>query len=985
MSTSRWTRVDAIFAGALTLPVSERDDFVRRACADDPELRREVDELLEAAESADTYFEGITPSAGLDRESLAPPPELEMGQEIGAYRLVRLLGRGGMGAVYLAERADGQFEQRVAIKIVQPSRVRGGDLIQRFLRERQILARLQHPHIARLYDGGVTPGGQPYLVMEYVEGEPITDYCDAHALSVAERVGLLRDVGLAVQHAHRNLIIHRDLKPSNILVTGDGEVKLLDFGIAKLLEEDPEVTATRTGGSLMTPAYAAPEQVRGGDVTTATDVYALGVLLYELLTGLRPHGAAGTTPNEMARAVLEETVPAPSTMLETLPPGAGEGEPASPDTVPSLGSVARARATRPERLWRLLSGDLDRICLMALRKEPERRYGSAQALVDDLQRHLDGHPVVARPDTLGYRARKFVSRHRAGVVAAAVVFVSLLGGLGAALWQAGIAGREAAKTREVSDFVLGLFEVSDPDAALGEDLSVRDLLLRGAERIDTELADQPDVQAEMYSVVGPIFTRLGLYDDARPLLEKAVDLLRAREGAASAAHAEAVHELGHLEQVAGNLERADSLYAAAIGWYERAPGAHRLEIGRVRQDQGQVAESLNQHGAADSLFRLARAGLVAGGAEPLGLLVLDLKHAEVLHVDGRTAAADSLYESIVERRADLPEERSLALAQTLMLIGQRASYGGDLDRAEPMIRNAIELRRTALGDRHRDVALGMTELAQVIWARGRREEALAMKREAIDILRETLGPENPDYAMQLGSLAVMVNWSGDVEQAVGLLEETERIQAETLGENHFHLAMTRRNLGRSLMSLGRYEEALPRLEAALRGWIAAQGDQEFFTGPARLDLVKTYAALGNRSAADSVLAAVMTRYREAPPQGAGLGDALLVEAGLHGSDGDLGEAVVLATRAIESYTDNGVDEAGLEMARARSALGGHLLDLERFDEAEPLLLEAHRALVDLRGAENRDALASSELLARLYRAWGRPEQAARFADTGGGS
>ena len=941
MPTSRWSRVDAVFSGALELPADERASYVEQACAGDAELRREVEELLRAADSADTLIDRLAPQIDPPRHPPAPESPVPDGMDIGAYRVVRLLGEGGMGAVYLAERADGQFEQQVAIKIVRPSRLRGGELVQRFVRERQILARLQHPNIARLYDGGVTPDGLPFLVMEYVEGRPITEYCDSGGLSIDRRVRLLQDVGRAVQYAHRNLVIHRDLKPSNILVTGDGEVKLLDFGIAKLLAEDEDPERTRTG-PVMTPAYAAPEQVAGADVTTATDVYTLGVLLFELLAGHRP--------NEDA-----------------------------PDADDDRAGVHPA------------GGDLDLICRMALRDEPERRYPSAQALVDDLQRYADGHPVTARPDSLRYRTRKFVTRHRGGVAAAALILVSLVAGLGAALWQSGIARHEAATAREVSDFALGLFEVSDPDAALeAGDLTVRDLLLRGAERIDEELAGQPEVQAEMYSVVGPIFRRLGMYDDARPLLLRAVELQGATSGRESVAYAAAVHELGLLETAAGETERADSLLMVALDLYERADGRHDLEIGRVLGDLALVERTENREEIADSLFRLARAALARGGAPADEVYALSLAHAEILHMLGKTASADSVYTEVVDRAAELSADSSLALARTLALSGQRASFEGDLERARQLLQNAIDLRRAALGDRHHDVAMAMSAMAGVLMDEGRLDEAIAMREEAVAMLEETVGPRHVDYAMTLGALGVLQVRAGEFERAAETFDQTERIQEETLGDGHFHLAMTRRNYGRTLMSLERYDDAVPRFELAIEGWIAAQGDQDFFTGPTRVDLARAYRQVGREAEADSVLERLLVRYRETPPGGSGLGDVLLLKSRLAASAGDREEAVSLAREAIAEYERQGITlervgqrdaGEGIQRARAEVALGEYLLDLGRFTDAEPHLVAAYEAIETGRGPDGPDAAEAREPLARLYRETGRPEEAARL--TGG--
>ncbi len=492
MSGDRRRLIDQLFDQVLDSPPEAREEILARAEREDPDLRRELESLLAAHE----HPAGILDSPG-PLDALGLPPSLEDASiasaplRIGIYRVVRELGRGGMGVVFLAERDDGHFFRQVAIKVIG-----GGlsaDLRARFEAERQILASLDHPNIARLYDGGVTPDGHPYLVMEYVPGLPIDEYCRVHRLDVSERVRLFCTAARAVHEAHRSLVVHRDLKPSNILVTRDGEVKLLDFGIAKILDPSPE--------------YAAPEQVLGGHITTATDVYGLGVVLFELLTGRRPLQIAGRSPAEWARVILQAAPPTPSSVAELLSPlippdgpadpagTAHDGDPASTPAGEAglylaLEIDAQSIASREERqrLRRRLRGDLDRILLTALRKEPERRYGSPARLVEDLERHLEGRPVEARADSAGYRMRKYVSRNRVWVGAAVVVFVSLIGGSVAAVTQAHRATRQAELAAEQRDLMFELFRLSDPTETLGDTVTAREILDRGTERIEGEFA-----------------------------------------------------------------------------------------------------------------------------------------------------------------------------------------------------------------------------------------------------------------------------------------------------------------------------------------------------------------------------------------------------------------------------------------------------------------------------------------------------------------
>ncbi|MEK7330512.1 MAG: serine/threonine-protein kinase, partial [Candidatus Eisenbacteria bacterium] len=485
-----------------------RTAFLDQACDGDAELRALVEALIRADESAGAFLD--RPAAELAPELLAgepePAPEPPMaGRQIGPWRVVREVGRGGMGAVYLAERADGAFEQTVALKLIKRGLARA-EILQRFLRERRILARLEHRNIARLADGGVTDDGLPWFAMEYVEGQPITDWCDEHRAGVEERLRLFRAVCDAVQYAHRNLVVHRDLKPSNIFVTADGEVKLLDFGIARLLSDEPDgdaLTLTREGLRVLTPHYAAPEQLRGEAATTATDLYSLGVVLYELLSGARPFGRSATSLDQLRREVLEE---------EPVPPSGLRSE------------------------WRHpLRGDLDNIVLTALRKEPQRRYPSVEALLADLERYREGRPVQATPPSARYRIAKFVRRNRVSViagavvtltflvgvvatmwqaVAAALVVASLVGGLAVSIGQTRLARREARKAEEVRSFLLRVFEVADPYHSRGQSVTARELLDQGARRIDSELKGQPALRAEMLGVLADLYLKLALVEPA---------------------------------------------------------------------------------------------------------------------------------------------------------------------------------------------------------------------------------------------------------------------------------------------------------------------------------------------------------------------------------------------------------------------------------------------------------------------------------------
>ncbi|HKI00943.1 MAG TPA: serine/threonine-protein kinase [Thermoanaerobaculia bacterium] len=682
----------------------------------------------------------------------AEEPVLREGERVGRYRVLREIGRGGTAVIYLAERADDAFRQRVALKVLDRA-PRDCEACSRFEQERQILASLDHPNIARLLDGGVDGRGLPYIVMELVEGQPIDQYCEERGLSVDERLALIQTVAGAVAHAHRRLVVHRDLKPSNILVTGAGEVKLLDFGIAKLLDSEVAgpwaAPATRTVMRVLTPEYACPEQVRGEAITTASDVYQLGLVLYELLTGRRAHGVAGGSLADLDRAVCAAEPPRPSAVA----PGRG------------------------------LAGDLDSIVMMALRKEPDRRYASPADLAADLQRHRSGLPVTAREDGLVYRTGKFVRRHRLAVAAAAAVVVSLVCGLGAALWQAEAATREARKAAEVKDFLVRIFEVANPDESRGRPVTARELLDRGVRRIEA-LKSEPEVQAELLAVAGISYRNLGVYDSARALLEKSLRLRRRLYGERSLATADVESDLGLLAFRAGDSGRAEVFHRAAL--------ATRRAL--LPADDTRVADSL--------------AGLAACA----------------LDRDQDVAAATLYQEALaIRRKRSGPVHPEVGkILNDLGMLRHRAS---DLDGAERLYREALAIQRQAYGPVHPEVADPLHNLGALLKTRGRLPEAEAVFREVIALETRLYGGDHPSMGDSWGYLGHVLRSRGDLAGAEAAYRRALAINRAKRGEGHFATVSARHNLGRLLVQRGLAAEAEPLLRQALAGRRALYGPE----------------------------------------------------------------------------------------------------------------------------------------------------------------
>ncbi len=813
MDSRLWRRVSDIFIAAVDLEAPDRSAYLDAACGNDDELRDEVDSLLGASGSGERVEQLV--GTWLTSSGVGPSPRSPVGQRVGPYVVREELGGGGMADVFLAEREDGQFARRVALKILRYGR-RSGELERRFLHERQILARLVHHGIARLYDGGFTDAGLPYIVMEYVDGQPLDRYCDERRLTVSSRLVLFEEVCTAVRHAHRNLVVHRDLKPSNILVTAAGEVKLLDFGIAKLLADEEDRGLTHTNQQIMTPDYASPEQVVGGSVTTATDVYALGVILYELLAGRRPYTTRELTPTVIERVICTEVPRPPSRMLNDL-------------DEESAATVCHDRGTTRRALRRILSADLDTIVLQALHKDPERRYASAAELREDLRRCRQGRPVQARPDTFGYRSAKFLRRNRLGVAAAAAVLLSLVSGVVATSWQASRAraqSRIAAEQRDraraaaqqsehVTAFLIDLFEGSDPNSRTGA-LTARQILDRGIERVERDLSDEPAIQGELMLIMAQVSLNLGEYDRAEELLDGALARARAAHGERSEPVAEALNEVARLAQAREQVARSDSLLRIVL---DRRRALHGPDDPLVAETAHNLGVSLMAAGRFDSAeVYLERALTIRRGSPdvPLSTLGVNVSNLAVAASRlGDRARAEKLHlEALEMQREDLGSVHP-EVATTLNNVALLRYRRGDLAGAAQYMDEALAVWRATLPEDHPQIARGLNNLAAIHEKRGDLAGAEPLYREALRRKRLQLGPDHPTVARSLNNLGLLLQRRGQLDEAEGLLRESLRVRRQAFGERHADVARAQHNLAALLVELGDRPAADTLFRAAL--------------------------------------------------------------------------------------------------------------------------------------------------------------------------
>jgi serine/threonine protein kinase/tetratricopeptide (TPR) repeat protein len=818
MDRALWGRVKELVAAAGELPPGQREAYLRGQCGENEALRREVKELLSAGELAPDLLE--QPAAQLFPDLLTDEFAKELiGKQVGVWRLTQLIAAGGMGVIYRGERAGGQFDQTVAVKLIRRE-LFSPDLRGRFERERRTLARLSHPNVARLLDGGITDEALPYLVMEFVEGMPIDEYCDRRKLATDERLKLFRQACAAVHYAHQNLVVHRDIKPNNILVTQEGVPKLIDFGIARELQEHSRRQAagtTEPQRRRMTPQYASPEQIRGGPVTTATDIYSLGVTLYVLLTGHRPYRFRSGVLYDIERVICEEEPEAPSTAVTRTRQFDSRGDVQA--VTPAW--VSAMRATDPNRLRRHLAGDIDAIVLKALRKDPAQRYTSVEQFSEDIGRHLAGLPVIAQRPTLGYRMKKFVRRNRAGAIGAAAVAASFVLGLTGISWEARQAAEQrdiamaaqriaqqhaetaetaAAQTRDINEFLKNMLASVRPERA-GREVTVREALDRAAERLEADLNSQPQVAAEVRRTLARSYESLGLYDDAERQLRTALQTLTELYDGPHADIAECRDDLAVVLYAKGRYAEAEAHCRAA------------LEMGRrlFGSDSEQTAQTLNNLGA-------------------------------ILARQGRDEQAESLYRQALKLRRTLLGDQHPAVAETLNNLGGVFRRRGDLAGAEQMAREVIAIREQSLGADHIDTARAWDNLAVLLHQQGKVQEAEQAYAHAQRTYREKLGPNHPDLATSISNLATLLFKQERTAEAVPLLREAVRIRAAALPADDSRTAYSRCMLGSGLTILEQFDEAEPLLQAALETYAGEYGDQDPRTQATLEALVKLYEA-----------------------------------------------------------------------------------------------------------------------------------------------
>jgi len=833
---ARWQKIQSLFEEFLDIPPAERAARLASSCKDDAELRNSVESLLASDQRTE---DPLLNAIGEAAESLLEEHQDRLlGTRIGSYRVVSILGHGGMSTVYRGERDDSQYQQSVAIKVLHHATLHPR-LRSRLHSERHILATLDHPSIARLIDSGDLQDGTPYLVMEHVDGESIDVYCDGRTLFVRERLELFVQVCSAVQYAHRNLVVHRDIKAGNIFVTGDGQPKLLDFGIAKLLAPESlshTLPVTRLQERILTPENAAPEQVLGRPITTATDIYSLGVLLYQLLTGRSPYRLLSYSQLQLERAICMDDPTRPSQMVISKLSGENDAD---------RSRISDRRGLSPQRLRARLIGDLDAIVAKAMRKEPDRRYPSVEAFADDVNRHLSGRPVLARQGDWRYNTAKFLRRHALAVVGVAAVILGLTVIAGVTLWQnhrieqaRDATAQERDHARQVSAFLVDVFSQADPFNAQGREPTARELLDRGAQKILSNLSLQPEVRAQLLESIGLAYRRQGLSDRAVPLLEQSVAIRREerpfnnhRTAAALANLAQALTDGGHLISAEAYLQQALQLSRSGDDVPSR-------ETGDILEQFGQFA--LNAKSDPEAAAKLSTEALgiyrAAIGNQNLSVAsaLNDLAAVAVWTGDFPLAEryqreAMTVFQATVSRNHP---DHAVALATLGYILTQRGKY----PEAEQVLNEALEIERNVFGPNNQRVALIESHLGILYDRQGDSARAIQATQNAVKIATDKLGLSHYLTGYYLDALASLYSKANDLPTAESYARQALAVYAQALPARHLYVASTRQLLGEILLQRGSLAAAETELRAAVDINAALAGADSWRTARAQASL-----------------------------------------------------------------------------------------------------------------------------------------------------
>ncbi len=802
-----------LFEDVLNINSAERENFLNEKCGNDIELKKEIFSLINTFENKEDFLE--KPLA-IDENALESFNDPYIGKQIGNYLIDGEAGVGGMGIVYSGKRNDKEFEHKVAIKILKQG-VTSEYLLKRFQVERQTLANLQHPNIARLLDGGRTDEGLPYLVMEFINGIPITEYCNQNKLEIKERLELFHKVCVAVQYAHRNLVIHRDIKPGNILVNEDGNPKLLDFGIAKLVDEDLNESTeglTRTGMWHLTPEYSSPEQINGEKITTASDIYSLGVLLYEILTDEQPYKITSSSPVAISKIITEESILKPSEKVKQT------------STTRNAGNKKYYYSQNPEKTFNQLKGDLDNIVFKAMHKDPEQRYSSVQDFMNDINRYLNGLPVTARRDTLTYRASKFIRRHKIGVALFILFNVLIISGLITIIYQGNIAAKERdraqtelRKFEEVNDFILEMLSSADPGVE-SKDIKVYDILDKAAKDVETELQNQPEVKAAIKQTLGSTFIGLGEFEKAKKLLSESFEENKKLYGLYAEETAKTSHQLGLCYDWIGNFDLADSFYNLGINIYEKISDTPPKALADNLNDYGSFLTNLGLYDSSTTAFKRALNIYRSYSEEKDKKQAITINNLAVnLHYQKKVDEAEKYYLEAQEILTNLYGPNQPEIGTIYNNLAYIYLDNKDYQASEKAFQKSYEIKLALLGENHPNVGLAFVNLGMLYFTEKEYGKAEVTLLNAIELFNRTKAFKDPILALGYYWLGCVYLESNKLARAEEGLNNSLRIREEIFPENNFKVWSTKGELGVCLLKQKKYKEAEKLLIGSLNFYL----------------------------------------------------------------------------------------------------------------------------------------------------------------------
>lgn len=835
MNQERLNKVKELFEEASKLSADKRELYLNQKCSDDPVLKKEIISLFHSLENSEDFLEEPLNIIEQNKISFIDP---FIGKQIGSYIIEGKAGSGGMGTVYTGKRNDKEFEQKVAIKILKHG-IASEYLLKRFQFERQTLANLQHPNIARLLDGGRTADGLPYLVMEYIDGIPITQYCVENKLSVLQSLNLFRDVCIAVQYAHQNLVIHRDIKPENILVTNDGIPKLLDFGIAKLINEDLVDYSdglTKTGVWHLTPEYASPEQIKGEKITTATDVYSLGVLLYQILTGFQPYKITNNSPASISKVITEEVIAKPSEKLKQTQ------------------NATFANKILLEKKYKHIKGDLDNIVLKAMHKDPARRYVSVEQFSEDIRRHLIGLPVIAQKDTASYRLSKFIKRHIVGFTSSVAFIVLLIISLIVIAWQANIASKErdiakleAQKVEIVNNFLQEMLSSVDPNE-VSKDVKVYDVLKKASEDVGRNFASHPEIEALLRRTIGKTLISLSEYEEAKPHLIKSLELNNKVFGNNSYQSAESLLELALYFHWISNLSTADSLYKESIRIFRMNPNSPPRSVatvlnnyGTLLQDQSRFDESLKYFREAYDIFVKNYGSDDKDVASTSNNIAMSLE--AVKDPDGALEYYNKSLEFYLKTYGpERPEVSTIYNNLSYIYISKN-----DFVTAESYFKRSLDLKIKTLGEKHSLVGLAYMNLGAIQYTTKKITEAEKNILESARIFEESLGKEHIWYALSDFWYAKILIEKKEYNRAEELINRALSVYKNNYDGEHPNIISAYAELGVVKFHQKKYSEAEKLLLEGYEKIKIIKGEKNFNTIRFLEYLVRYYTETNNPS------------------------------------------------------------------------------------------------------------------------------------------